>query len=508
MHLKNGCVPICALSILSLIVRSAPAQETAAKSTAATTRALPASAQKTALSKAKPTVHFFGLYRLRIEDWNWFPTPKANGAYTFATSVLRFGAVSTTRTTDFTLEFEQPTLINIPHDASAPNPIGNLGAGANYYAANQNQSADFFIKQAFVRSKRLGNNPDASLQIGRFLFSDGAETAPVDLTIAYLKQTRINDRLISETFNSSLGRSFDGFRFSDDARLRNVTAFFTSPTRGVYSLDGWDTLTDIQIGYLAATFTQTGPHDASEGRIFAIYYGDEREQVVKVDNRPAAVRAADAQGIHMGVFGGNYVRSFALGPGRLDTVLWGAGEIGSWGHLSQAAYAYDTELGYQFMHAAWRPWLRLYYSFFGGDSAPGDTVHGTYMPLLTTGLKFAPFPFYTQMNLQDFCGQVIVHPNRRLSVRAEIHGLKLAQSQDLWYTGSGAYELLNFGYSGRPSGGRLNMGTLYDLTFDYNPCSNLTVSLLLGYAHGGDVEAATFPGRDADYSYLQFLYRF
>ena len=298
------------------------------------------------------------------------------------------------------------------------------------------------------------------------------------------------------------------FGFLDNARLRNTTAFFASPTRGAYDLNGWDTLANIQVGYLAATLTQSGKRNSAEGRLFSIYYGDEREQDVKLDNRTTAARTADKRGIHMGVFGGNYVRSFELGPGRLDEVLWGAGQIGSWGHLSQAAYAYDGEVGYQLPHVAWSPWLRFGYSFFSGDGNATDSVHGTYIPLLTTALKFAPFPFYTQANLKDLFGQVIVHPSHKLSVRTEVHGLKLANANDLWYTGSGAYEELNFGYSGRPSGGKVDLGTLYDITADYNVLRNLTVSLFLGYAQGGGVEAATFTGKDADYSYLQLLYRF
>lgn len=511
MYLKYGGTPVVVLSVMSLVLGGVPAQtqETTVASATPSTTAMPtAVTQQPATSDDKAKVTFYGLYRVRVEDWNWFPTPKANGAYTFETSVLRLGVTRSTPLNDFTLELEQPAVLNLPHNASGSGSIGSLGYGPSYYSANHNQSASVYIKQAFARFKRLGNNPDASVQFGRFTFSDGSETAPADPTVAYLKQNRINDRLISEAFYSNLGRSFDGIRFSDNSRLQNTTAFFASPTRGAYDLNGWDTLANIQIGYLAKTLTQTGKRDSAEGRLFSIYYGDEREQDVKVDNRTTAVRTADTKGIHMGVFGGNYVRSFELGPGRLDSVLWGTGEIGSWGHLNQAAYAYDGELGYQFSHTGWTPWLRFGYSFFSGDGDATDKMHGTYIPLLTTALKFAPFPFYTQANLKDLFGQVIVRPVPKLTVRAEVHGLKLANSNDLWYTGSGAYEELNFGYSGRPSGGNVDLGTLYDVITDYNVLRNLTVSLFLGYVQGGDVETATFTGKDADYSYLQILYRF
>ncbi len=510
MNLNNGGALLGALAAISLVLGNASAQtqETSVASATPTTPTPATATQETPPSDDKAKVNFYGLYRFRIEDWNWFPTSKANGAYTFETSVLRLGVTRSSSLIDLTLELQQPTIIGIPHNASGSGAIGNLGYGPSYYAANHNQSAGLFIKQLFARFKQLGNNPDTSLQLGRFTFSDGAETTSVDPTLAYLKQYRINDRLISEAFYSNLGRSFDGVRFSDNARLRNITAFFASPTRGAYDLSGWDTLANIQVGYLATTFTQTGKRNSAEGRLFSIYYADEREQDVKVDNRPTAVRTKDTRGIHMGVFGGNYVRAFELGPGRFDSVLWGTGEIGSWGHLSQAAYAYDGELGYQFTHTAWKPWLRLGYSFFSGDGSATDSVHGTYIPLLTTALKYAPFPFYTQANLKDLFGQVIVRPTPKLTARAEVHGLKLANSNDLWYTGSGAYEQFNFGYSSRPSGGKVNLGTLYDLMVDYTVLRNLTLSFFIGYSQGGDVEAATFTGKNADYSYLQLLYRF
>jgi hypothetical protein len=499
---------------LETTAASASSSATGSSPSATVTPTTPGQSEATGARQQLPPpsdqakVNFYGLYRFRLEDWNWFPTPKANGAYTFETSVLRLGVTRTSPLDDFTLEIEQPAIIGVPHNASGSGSIGSLGYGPSYYAANHNQSAGFFIKQLFARFKRLGNNPDASFQVGRFTFSDGTETTPADPTLAFLKQTRINDRLISEAFYSNLGRSFDGVRFSNNARLENTTAFFASPTRGAYDLNGWDTLANIQVGYLARTFTQTGPRDSAEGRLFSIYYADEREQDVKVDNRTTAARTADTKGIHMGVFGGNYVRSFQLGPGRVDGLLWGAGEIGSWGHLSQAAYAYDGELGYQFTHAAWKPWLRLGYSVFSGDGNAKDSVHGTYIPLLTTALKYAPFPFFTQSNLKELFGQVIVRPDKKLTVRAEVRGLKLANSNDLWYTGSGAYEQFNFGYSGRTSGGNVNLGTLYDLIADYNLVRNLTLSFFLGYVQGGDVETATFSSKDADYAYLQLLYRF
>ncbi len=510
MYIKIGCAALAALSLLSFKTERIAAQNLEITGAAAiNSLASPeAIAPKKSVKAAKPKITTYGIYRFRVEDWNWYPTPKANGAYTFETSVLKYGVISSTRLNDLSIEFEQPSIISVPHNASGSGSIGSLGYGASYFTANHNQSASFFIKQAYVRYKMLGNRPDSTLQIGRFTFSDGGETTPADPTIAYLKQTRINDRLISEAFYSNLGRSFDGFRYSSDTRLRNITILGATPTRGAYDLNGWDSLSNIQVGYIASTFTQTSKHDASEGRIFSIYYGDERQKDIKLDNRSTPARTADTKGIHLGAFGGNYVRSFEAGPGRFDGLLWGVGEIGSWGHLTNAAYAYDGELGYQFTHSSWKPWIRAGYSFYSGDGNASDSMHGTYIPILTTALKYAPFPFYTQVNLKDLFGQLIIKPVRKLSLKGEVHSLKLANSHDLWYTGSGAFEQQNFGYSGRTSGGHVNLGTMYDITADYNINRSLTLSLFFGYSNGGDVQAATFTGNEANYSYVQALYKF
>ena len=139
----------------------------------ATTQALPATlpvpAKQTRASDEKadkPKIHFYGLYRFRVEDWNWFPTPKANGAYTFETSVLKLGVTSSTRLNDFTLEFEQPTILNVPHDASGSGAIGNLGYGASYYVANHNQGAGVAGDSVVRLSAASGPAPSAATSIG------------------------------------------------------------------------------------------------------------------------------------------------------------------------------------------------------------------------------------------------------------------------------------------------------------------------------------------------------
>jgi hypothetical protein len=98
-----------------------------------------------------------GNLRLRSESWGWFETPAANNDYTFGAATLRLGLGQQKERFEWQIEGAFPLLINLPDDAIAPTPQGQLGLGANYFAANGRQDGSVFIKQAYFRFKGLGN---------------------------------------------------------------------------------------------------------------------------------------------------------------------------------------------------------------------------------------------------------------------------------------------------------------------------------------------------------------
>src|SRR5208337_1809521 len=83
---------------------------------------------------------------------------------------------------DWDLELAEPILLGIPNHAVQPSPLGKLGLGANYYAANHNQqdTASVFVKQAYQHVKGAHSNE----RFGRFEFTDGGEVTPTDETLA------------------------------------------------------------------------------------------------------------------------------------------------------------------------------------------------------------------------------------------------------------------------------------------------------------------------------------
>ena len=117
-----------------------------------------------------------GSLRLRAENWDWYDTTAGDGSYTFGAGTLRVGLSQQKENYEWMVEAEAPFVANLPKTAVAAAPFGQLGLGANYFAANGKQDASVFLKQAYVNFKKFGAH--GSLKLGRFEFNVGLEVAP------------------------------------------------------------------------------------------------------------------------------------------------------------------------------------------------------------------------------------------------------------------------------------------------------------------------------------------
>src|SRR5262249_23574482 len=145
----------------------------------------------------------------------------------------------------------------------------------------------------------------------------------------------------------------------------NVTLLAARPTRGVFDVRGWADL-DVEVYYAAATRSLPSRSGAGEARLFWLLYDDHRD-VVKVDNRPAAVRAAGKESLFIHTLGGRFLRSYPLGSGTGDVLLWGAAQFGDWGRQDHRAGAVAAEAGYQPKGVKLRPWIRGGVNWSSGD---------------------------------------------------------------------------------------------------------------------------------------------
>ena len=446
-----------------------------------------------------------GSVRIRGEDWNWFESPTADASYAFGHTLIRLGATYSTPRVDVMVEGSQPTIIGSPTDAVATGPAGQLGMGASYRVANGDTKAGAFLKQAFVRFKNVGAKGNMA-RIGRIEFVDGAESVPADSTVAWLKRERVAHRVLANFAFSASQRSYDAVHVARATPRYNLTLMAGMPTEGVFQLDGQGTLSDIRVGYGALTL----PFASADFRLFALRYED-RRPIAKVDNRPAAVRAADLSAVRVNTLGANLVLTKLVGDARTDLLLWGAVQNGGWGAQDHGAGAFAVEGGIQ-PAVRFRPWLRVGFSQGSGDDSPGTTAggeHSTFFQMLPTPRLYARTPFYNMMNNRDLFTSLILRPARGTSVRTEVHRVSLTRASDLWYAGGGAFNASAFGYQGRPSGGQRNLATIADIGAERAFGPLLNVGAYFGMAFGGDVVKALHPaGKDGQFLYLELTRRF
>jgi hypothetical protein len=449
-----------------------------------------------------------GSWRVRAEGWNWFQSDTGDSDYGFAHSLFRVTVGQHSDRFDWQIEGAQDAILGLPSSAVAPNPQGQLGLGGTYYVSNGNSrnTANGFVKQAYFRVKAKG---PLRFEAGRFEFLDGVEVVSKDPDVAALAETRVAQRLVGNFGWSAVGRSFDGIDVSFDRGKNSFTFVGVRPTRGVYQADGMGEL-DIDLVYGSYIRPVTTKHGSGRLRVFAIGYLDHRESVLKTDNRPMSVRATDRNSIQIGTYGADYLEVIDAGEaGKFTLVLWGLIQNGAWGTQTQRSSAYLAEFGWQPRIDRLKPALAIGYSHGSGDTNANDSTHGTFFQILPTPRPYARFPFWNMEDNDDLYAVLRLAPTQRLNLRSEWHSLKLAEADDLWYVGGGAFQPRTFGYTGRPSGGDRGLASVWDVSADYRITKNFGVGTYYGHAWGKSVVTTIYP-QDANgqFAYLETNLRF
>lgn len=301
-------------------------------------------------------------------------------------------------------------------------------------------------------------------------------------------------------------RSFDGLRLAWDDPTWNITLTGARPTQGGFEVSANPEL-DVTLAGAAVTVKRIPSLPPLDARLFYVYYRDDRDHPLKVDNRPQAVRAADHDAIALHTIGGHVVSVVDFGAGRLDFLAWVAGQLGDWGVDDQRAWAFAIESGSQWPTLVAAPWLRVGWDRSSGDGDPNDRRHQTFFQLLPTARTYAQFPFYNLMNGSDAFLELLLTPIRDVSVRCDYHWLGLGSGNDLWYSGGGATNSTIFGYAGAPADGHRDLAQVVDVSASVRLLPELTVGAYYGHAFGGDVVRATFAGTAANYGFLEATYR-
>ena len=450
-----------------------------------------------------------GTVRSRVYFWDWFTPTSGDNTYAYTGNFIRIGFSQKLSSFSWNAEFNAPIILGLPGNPNGPGAQGALGLGSNYLSANKgNQNAAMiFPRQLNLTFNKVG--PEGSvLQAGRFAFLDGTEMIPKNATLAALKASRVSQRLLGDFGFSDAGRSFDGARYSLALPKGNLTFIAATPTRGVFQVDGWGW---NRIGFVYGAYTRqwgSGKHSA-DTRAFVLEYDDFRH-ITKTDNRALAVRRLDLGNIRINTYGFHSLHSFVTVAGNADFLAWTALQTGRWGPQQHRAYAVVFEGGLQpKIMPALKPWLRAGLTRTSGDPNATDGKHQTFFQVLPTPRGYARFPFFNMMNLNDPMGSLVLRPHKQVTTSSEFHSLKLAQGNDLWYAGGGAFQPWTFGYSGRATGGRTALGNLYDTNLEYRLNRHFTFTGYVGYMQGLTVMKFIYPaGKDARFGLVEMLFKF
>ena len=448
-------------------------------------------------------------WRTRLEMWDFFEPSGgagANNTYNFIGSDLRVNVAWTDDWFDVFVEGQSVVLAELPGLATGTSAEGPLGLGAVYRANNNNDDYDgsAYLRQASLKLKKLGLR-GLSLKGGRQVFSDGKEAMPADPTLAWLQNTRIAERLIGPFDFTYAGRSFDSALAAFTRGALNVTGFYGKPTQGGFNINGMDEINDIDLVYGAVNLNHPEFAGNTAGRLFYIYYSDDRS-ILKVDNRPLADRQADTGNIGIHTIGGDVLQLVPTGVGPIDLLGWFAYQTGEWGVQDQDSWAFALEAGIQPTDLPWKPWFRVGYDMGSGDDNPGDGDHESFFQILPTARVYSLSTFYNLMNSEDIFAQVILKPMAGLVWRTDVHVLRLSEDDDLWYFGGGATREkrnVGFGYGGRPSGGKSSLLEVLETQVSYTWNDYIATTVYYGHGFGEDVVGADFSGKSANYGFLE-----
>lgn len=259
-----------------------------------------------------------------------------NNDYAFGALRARVGVSLTTPYVDGFVQGQYSGLYGMANGNFAGPPVGPLGLGGAYFRDSGSiDPGQVFLRQAYVTIKTAPwGLAGGAFKVGRFEILEGLEYKTGDAKFDGLKTSRVSQRLIGPFDFTHINRAFDGFSLTYDQPTYNIKLDATHPTQGGFNIDAQQEISQIDLFYAGLTSKRGAWLPGTEGRLFYIYYGDERN-MAPVDNRPlASRRAMSADDLQIHTVGTHVLSVQPLGEGAVDSLLWGAYQFGDWGNLN------------------------------------------------------------------------------------------------------------------------------------------------------------------------------
>ena len=139
-----------------------------------------------------------------------------------------------------------------------------------------------------------------------------------------------------------------------------------------------------------------------------------------------------------------------------------------------------------------------------------DGDHGTFFQLLPTARVYSFSTFYNLMNNEDGFVQLILRPIPGLVSRTDFHNIRVTEARDLWYQGAGATlsdRNVGFGFPGRPAFGKRNLFQVIETSLSYDLNKFINLNVYYGHIFGGGIVRSIFAGDQADFGYVELLFK-
>ena len=153
--------------------------------------------------------------------------------------------------------------------------------------------------------------------------------------------------------------------------------------------------------------------------------------------------------------------------------------------------------------------FRAGYDVYSGDGNPTDNKHQTFAPLLNTPRIYARTPFFAEANSRDLFVQAIVRPDKKTTLRADLHRVTLDKAADRWYAAGGPFlSAGSFGLIGRtnPSGGTA-LADMIDVSADRVIDKRTSTSVYVGHLLGNTVVKGIYPDSKGFFAYGEINYK-
>lgn len=426
-------------------------------------------------------------FRLRPEIHDTLSnSPRLDSHYEFTNLRLRFG---------LDLKWKRLGLHGLGQASGAVSlpASGSFGIGTAYFASSG--GADTSPGQMGLAELSLTFKPDSrwSFTAGRIGLRDGAEVLTGDARFDNIKQTRLAERLIGTWDWVNVGRRFDGATAAYDRERWNLFGFGARVLAGGVDYDNaFEQLDGLDVCGAVFTAKRGWWLPESEVRVMSI---------LERDARPST-EASLGDRLLIDALGVSLLGLYPRGQGAIDLMLWLAYERGDYGAQSHSTAAFIAEAGYGWVNAAWAPWLRGGIAYASGDGNPADRRHGTFFNMVPTNHKFYGYQDVVAFqNLANAYGELRLAPHPKVRLGLEGQLLRLANTRDAWYGGSGAANNTAFGYTAtRLSGDRelpADIGVEVDFLSSWAVHCRVALELGLSRFQGGDAAKLLYPGQSS-----------